>query len=133
MIYLLDANAVSDLMFQEPIVWQRASERLLAGDMLALTRPVYFEVLRGIYWRNAANKFNTLQHRILPLLTWIELLEVDWELAARYWANARSVGRQLGDPDLLLAAMVTRLNAVVVSADADFDALPITREDWRSS
>jgi predicted nucleic acid-binding protein len=33
--------------------------------------------------------------------------------------------------DLLTAAMAMRLNAIIVSADDDFDALAVKRENWR--
>jgi predicted nucleic acid-binding protein len=51
--------------------------------------------------------------------------------AAHYWSNAVSIGKQLSDMDFLIAALAHRLNAVIVSADTDFDALPVKREDWR--
>jgi predicted nucleic acid-binding protein len=40
-------------------------------------------------------------------------------------------GRQFSDMDLLIAAIAKRLDAILVSSDSDFDALPVTREDWR--
>jgi tRNA(fMet)-specific endonuclease VapC len=131
MIYLLDTNAVSDLMERRPEVRRRAVERINVGDQLAICRPVYYEILRGLLWRNAARQLRNLQLSILPLFVWIELDDADWEQAAWLWAEARRTGKQIGDPDLLLAALTIRLSAVIVSADQDFDTLPLRREDWR--
>jgi predicted nucleic acid-binding protein len=132
MIYLFDANAVSDLMAQRPQLARHSASRLAQGDTLAICTPVYYELLRGLFWRGATGKLTALNNRVLPLFAWLGISDDDWSQAARFWADARRRGRQLGDPNLLLAALTHRLGAILVSADSDFDALPITREDWRS-
>jgi predicted nucleic acid-binding protein len=48
--------------------------------------------------------------------------------AAELWSSTRSAGKQLSDVDLLLAALAVRMDAVIVSNDSDFDALPARRE-----
>jgi predicted nucleic acid-binding protein len=48
------------------------------------------------------------------------------------WATAVSAGKQLSDIDLLLVAQAKRLDAVIVSADDDFDAFNVRRENWRN-
>ena len=130
-LYLLDTNAVSDMIALQPLVARHISDRLAAGDTLGLCRPVHYEVLRGLLWRNAAGKLHIYQRRVVPLLIWVEMIQVDWDQAARFWAEARRRGRQLGDPDLFLAALTHREGAILVSSDTDFDALPVRREDWR--
>jgi predicted nucleic acid-binding protein len=89
-------------------------------------------LLRGLIWRNASSKQRVLEEQVLPIMVWVEFDPSDYEQAAQFWADARQMGRQLGDPDLLLAALTYRINGILVSADADFDVLPIRREDWRS-
>jgi predicted nucleic acid-binding protein len=42
-----------------------------------------------------------------------------------------NMGRAFSDVDLLVAAVSKRLGGVIVSADADFDALSLNRENWR--
>jgi len=61
----------------------------------------------------------------------VELEDEDWERAAHLWADAANRGRALSDVDLLVAVVALRLGAVVVSADDDFDTLPVQRENWR--
>ncbi len=57
--------------------------------------------------------------------------DADWERAAQFWADSKSKGRQLSDIDILIAAIAHRIDAIIVSSDADFDALPVKRENWR--
>lgn len=76
-------------------------------------------------WRSATSKIARLQNRLVPLFSWVPLIDDDWQQAARFWAEARRKGRQFGDPDLLLAALAHRLGGIVVSNDGDFDALPV--------
>ena len=87
--------------------------------------------MRGLLWRNATKKLFVYQQRIVPLLIWIDMYNADWEQAAYFWADARQRGKQLSDPDLLLAAVAHREKAIVVSSDGDFDALSIQSENWR--
>jgi len=129
--YLLDTNAVSDLIANQSSVIRHLAEHLATDDQVGLCRPVHYEILRGLFWRGATSKIHTYTQRIIPLLTWIELTDLDWEEAARLWADARRRGRQLGDPDLLLAAIAHKETMVLVSSDADFDTFSVTREDWR--
>jgi predicted nucleic acid-binding protein len=130
-LYILDTNAISDLIINHAQVSRHAAERLVAGDTLGLCRPIHYEILRGLLWRNAMNKLRVYTLRIVPIMTWIEMTNSDWDEAARLWAAARQQGKQLGDPDLFLAALSQRVGAVIVSSDADYDAFPGPREDWR--
>ncbi len=129
--YLLDTNALSDLIASQPKIIRQTAEHLANGDLLGLCRPVHYEILRGLFWRGATAKLRIYRQRIIPLLNWTETVDLDWEEAARLWAQTRSSGKQLSDPDLFLAAIASRTGAILVSTDADFDALLLQREDWR--
>ncbi|SRR5258708_33073977 len=130
---LLDTNVISDLLAPMKEAREWAIDRRTQGDQLVICLPTYYEVLRGLLCRNAGTKLESFNKRILPLLDWIPLTYSDWTQAAQYWASAQSLGKQLGDPDLLLAAVAFRLNATIVSRDQDFDALAIRRIDWRTA
>ncbi|MCC7205867.1 MAG: PIN domain-containing protein [Anaerolineae bacterium] len=132
-LLLLDTNAISDLLSPTPEARQWATGRRRVGDELGICLPVYYEVLRGLLWRGATVKLRSFRTAILPLLYQVTLIDTDWEQAARFWAMARRSGKQLGDPDLLLAAIAFRLSAIIVSADRDFAALPVTHLDWRAT
>jgi predicted nucleic acid-binding protein len=129
--YLLDTMAVSQLFVAGSITQHRIQAAKIAGEELLLCYPTYYEVLRGLLKVKAVNKLDTFQKKFVPLFKWVEVTRSDWEQAAQFWAEVSRKGRQLSDMDLLIAAIASRLNAILVSADADFDALPIKREDWR--
>ena len=81
---------------------------------------------------NATQKLRFFRETIVPLMDHFALIEEDWQVAAQLWATMRNQGIQLSDVDLLIAALAQRLNAVVVTSDNDFAALPVQREDWRN-
>jgi predicted nucleic acid-binding protein len=131
LIYLLDTNAVSDWLSPQPGTIASRIEQVLQDDQrIVIDQPVYYELVRGLLWRNAAHRLAVFREKILPLLEYGSLEDADWKQAAQFWADARRQGRQLSDIDLLVAAMASRLDAVIVSRDTDFDILPIKRENW---
>lgn len=97
-----------------------------------MCQPVYYELQRGLIAKNQMRKLPFLQSHIMPLLEYTELSDTDWMQAAQFWADANRTGKRLADIDLLLAALAYRLDAIIVSADNDFDALPVKRENWRN-
>lgn len=132
LIYLLDTNTVSDLIAEIPQVMQWVQQHRLNHDPMAICQPVYYELMRGLIRTKATKKLSILRHQLLPHFDWIRLQDEDWLQAAEYWSNAIRIGKQLSDMDFLLAALAHRLDAVIVSSDADFDALPVKRENWRT-
>ncbi len=129
--YVLDTNVISDLVKGHPLVYARVQNARTAGERLILPQPVYYEVLRGLLWINASARIKTLQESLLPIFQWKAIVDADWIRAAYLWAETVSAGKQLDDVDLLVAAVATRLNAVVVSSDTDYDAVTVKRENWR--
>ncbi|MBN2305752.1 MAG: PIN domain-containing protein [Anaerolineae bacterium] len=129
--YILDTNVIADRMNKREPVSQRLFATVQAGHQVCLCQPVHYEVLRGLLKTNATRKLQFFQTTIMPLLEWLPLIDADWQQAAQFWADASRAGRQLADTDLLVAALATRITGIIVSADADFDALPVRRENWR--
>jgi predicted nucleic acid-binding protein len=131
LMYLLDTNAVADYINQfEPTV-TRIDEAIRHEHQVYLCQPVYYEVLRGLIKTNATRKRHIFENEFVPQLPGLALTDVDWHQAAQFWADTVKVGKQLADTDLLIAALAKRLNGVIVTADNDFDVLPIQRENWR--
>lgn len=131
LIYLLDTNVIADRINGFQSTTQKLNGAITAGHRVCLCAPIHYEVLRGLLWTNATLKRQRYEEQFVPALEWIDLIDADWEQAAQFWAEARRKGKQLADVDLLLAALAARLNAIVVSADDDFDVLPVKREIWR--
>lgn len=132
MIYLLDTNVITDLIEGNQTVRNQLLEHKRQKQSLGLCTPIYYEVQRGLVAANLIRKQRVFAEAVLPRLTWIGLIEVDWIQAIQFWADARRKGRQMSDIDVLLATIAIRLDAVIVSSDGDFDALPVRRENWRA-
>ncbi len=133
MTYILDTNVFADRIRRHPQVTARLTRAGEAGSILGLCDPVRYEVSRGLLKVDAARKLRFFRDEISPLMEHLALTTDDWHAASRLWAAMRNQGRQFSDVDLLIAALAQRLDAVVVTADADFTSLPVKREDWRES
>jgi len=129
--YILDTNVISDRIRRHPQVVARLTRAGETGNVLGLCDPVSYEVSRGLIKVNATRKLRFFREEISPLMDHLALINDDWQAAAQLWAAMRNQGRQFSDVDLLIASLAQRLNAVVVTADADFASLPIKSEDWR--
>ena len=130
-MYILDTNVIADRMnAREPVSHQLVSV-VKAGHHVCLCQPVYYEVMRGLLKTHATRKMHDFQTVIMPLLEWCPLSDADWQQAAQFWADTTRAGKQLADADLLIAAIAHRMSGTVVTADDDFDALPVQRVNWR--
>lgn len=98
---------------------------------MILCSPVHYEVKRGLLYAGAQRKAQIYEQEIRHHFRWISLEDDDLALAAQFWSDARHRGKQFSDIDLMIAAISVRLNAVIISADSDFDSLPVMRENWR--
>jgi predicted nucleic acid-binding protein len=127
----VDTNVVADFLHGLPQVMHHLSLAVDEGQVVGLCPPVHYEVTRGLVRKNSRGQLAKYQLEIVPMMVWSPALRADWEEAARLWAETQSRGRQLSDMDLLLAAMAIRLDAILVTADEDFSALPVKRENWR--
>ena len=132
MIYILDTNVFTDLSRNHPTVTTHRDERIFSGDRLVLCQPVHYEIVRGLIKSNATKQLERFYAAIVPLYESVSLSDRDWLQAAQFWADVDNKGKKSSDIDLLLAALAQRLDAVIVSSDTDFDALPVKRENWRA-
>ena len=132
-IYILDTNVIADRFHRLPQVLDRLNRAGEAGHILGMCDPVRYEVLRGLLKVNASQKLQLFRDTITPLMDHLALTDADWQLAAQLWADMRNQGRQFSDVDLLISAIAQRLDAVVVTSDDDFAALPIQCENWRTA
>jgi predicted nucleic acid-binding protein len=129
--YLLDTNVIGDAMRRQPHVVTRYASALTGEHALLLCPAVHYEVVRGLLKSGATAQYQRYQTEFVSTVQWTPFESSDWDRAAQLWATARNRGRQLSDMDLLLAAMAIRLDAILVTADEDFSALPVKRENWR--
>lgn len=131
LVYILDTNVIADYINRFEPTTTRVRRAIQERQLLYLCSPVYYEVLRGLLKTRAERKRRMFEDQFAPQLIAISLTDADWRQAAQFWADASKAGKQLADVDFLVASIARRLNGIIVSADADFDALPVRREDWR--
>ena len=132
-IYILDTNAITDRFNRLPQVLDRLNRVGESGHVLGLCDPVRYEVLRRLLKVIATQKFCLFHETIMPLMDRLALIDDDWQVVARLLATMRNQRKQFSDVDPLIAVLAQRLNAVLVTADDDFAALSIQRENWRAA
>ncbi len=133
MIYLLDTNALSDVITQQPQFAARIAA-LQPGDRIILCTIVRGEVLFGIGKLPAGGRRNEIERKVTAALAGIPCEPIP-PLAGDVYANVklarRRVGLSLDDNDCWIAATALTIGATLVTRDADFrqiDGLCI--EDW---
>lgn len=98
---------------------------------MLLCPPVRYEFLRGLVKAGANAQIRQFHEKLVPLFEWQPLADQDWVQATQFWSDARHLGKPMNDMDLLIAALAYRLDAILITSDADFDPLPLKRENWR--
>lgn len=131
-VFVLDTNVISDIVSPKPNAEVIANIAAHRQHTLCLCEAVDYEVRRGYLKTGATAKLSVYEQKIKPQFQWVRVVEADWRQAAQYWADAVNKGKQLSDVDLLVASVALRLGGLIVSADDDFDVLPVTRNNWRS-
>lgn len=133
MKYILDTNAVSAAMSNEPNIWKQLTERS-AGDVL-IPQPVLAEIAYGLARLPESARRTRLAHRFRvladsqPRAAWTDDVsgvfgQIKAELAAR--------GVLLEDFDTAIAAHALALDGVLVTGNTrHFERIPDLRlEDW---
>jgi predicted nucleic acid-binding protein len=131
-IYIIDTNVISDIVAPSanpPVLANLAKHR---QDTLCLCEAVDYEIRRGYFKIGATSKLSAYENKVKRQFQWVIITDDDWKQAAQFWAEMANKGRVLSDIDLLVAAIAKRLGGIIVSADGDFDALPVSRVDWRT-
>ena len=132
--YLLDSNAVSDLVNGRHAVRRRAQAARQAGGRLGTCTPTIGELLFGIE-KSATRATNLppMQASLRQLTVWLYDRPAAEEYG-RLMALLVRLGRPSGEIDVQIAAVARVLgNCTVVSCDSDMLAIPgLAVEDWRA-
>lgn len=133
--YLLDTNAVGDLMGKRYGVHTRAAEARRAGAVIGTCEVVVAELFFGVE-NSDTRELNTdrLNRALAELKCWPLTREASREFG-RLMTLLRRAGTEIGRMDVLIAAIALTLpNCVVVSNDADLLRIPgLTVENWREA
>lgn len=132
-LYLLDTNAISDMMRNpQGLVAQRVLSASANGsqDTVCTSVIVECELMFGLQ-RRISPKWMIQYQRVMAT---IPVLPLDSQIVSHY-AQLRSqlegAGTPIGANDALIAAHARALGATLVSADAEFQRVPGLRaENW---
>lgn len=133
MLYLLDSNAVSDLVAEHPKARARLNA-LPATDRVVICPIVRGEVLFGIERLPAGKRRDELAKKVVDVLGRIECQpcrESAGDIYAQIKRGNERRGLPLDENDLWIAATAIDLGAKVVSRDADLARVEgLDVEDW---
>jgi tRNA(fMet)-specific endonuclease VapC len=132
--YLLDTNAMGDLMNRRHAVHVRAAEARKRGADIGTCEPVVAELYAGV--ENSATRdanLVVLRRTLAGLKCW-PLDRRASEEFGRLFVALKRVGRLIGPIDMLTAAIALSLaDCTVVTNDNDFQSVPDLKvENWRS-
>jgi tRNA(fMet)-specific endonuclease VapC len=129
--YVLDSNIFAALMRYEPIAVDRASKAAEAGSEFTICPVVYYEVLRGLYQKDAKRQLQLFLSYTKTMI-WDNLNKADWERAARLWADLRRKGKQVAEADLLIGVYASQRQAILVTDnEKHFAPTGVVVENWR--
>lgn len=134
MLFLLDTNAVSDLIREQPHMARRLGSLAAPRDLVAICTIVRGELLFGVEKLPVGQRQRMLMQKLQGILAALPCHPVP-PTAAEHYARikhgCRTRGVALDENDLWIAATTLAMGAVLVTRDSDFgrvDGLAI--EDW---
>jgi tRNA(fMet)-specific endonuclease VapC len=130
--YLLDTNAMGDLINHRRGVDERATEVRKGGGRLGTCIPVLGELFFGIeYSQTRDRNLERLERALAGLACWPYTEEAARQYG-RLAAHLRRAGRTIQQVDLQIAAIALSLGqCTVVSEDSDLAAVPgLSLENW---
>jgi predicted nucleic acid-binding protein len=129
--YVLDTNIFAAILRNEPKTTQHVTEALVANAEFLMCPIVFYEVYRGLLYRDARKQLSFFLKYTLAF-TWDDLNQDDWQKVAHLWADLRCQGIQVTDADLIIGAYTVQRNAILVTDNQqDFARLGVALENWR--
>ena len=130
-VYVFDTNIFTAILRKEARVINRVANALLANAEILLCPVVYYEIYRGLLYRDASKQLDFFL-KYTSSFAWQEFTQDDWQSAAQLWATLRLDGYHVGDADLLIGTYAMRRNATLVTDnERHFTPLKIKVENWR--
>lgn len=136
MDYLLETSTCSFLMAGAPYVTARFDSLSDLGDYLFTCTIVRGEILFGIQRLPVGRRRQVLEQQAINLFEGLPCLAIPKE-AADYYAPMKNYAEQQGTPlsenDLWIAATAMALDAILVTADSDFQRIAgfgLQLEEW---
>lgn len=133
MTYLLDTNAISDLVGEQPRLTARIAA-LPGADRVCTCSIVRGEILHGLMRLPAGKRRTSLETKVTTILEALTCEPISPATADAYAAvklTRQQAGLPLDDNDCWIAAAAIQLGATLISRDTDFQQIDGLRvEDW---
>ncbi|MGL6072697.1 MAG: type II toxin-antitoxin system VapC family toxin [Fimbriiglobus sp.] len=130
--YLLDTNAVADVIYDRRGVKLRMASAKKQGAKIGTCPPVLGELFFGAYRSDKPSlRIQEISHALNQFSIWA-FGEAEAEEYGRLYAELTKIGRPMQVPDIQLAAVAIVLgNCTVVTSDSDLLAIPgLSVENW---
>lgn len=132
MRYVVDTNFWIKFLRKQPYALQKLKDTLEAGDEIVISPIVYFELMRGAVKRDDEEIIGAVRN-IKENMTYFEMTDEIWEIAAKLWADAVKRNKRQDDADTLIAAFAIHLDATVVTEnEKHFKEFPVRVENWNA-
>ena len=133
MLYLLDANAITDLIYKHPRFDSRLNG-LGGSDAIITCATLRGEILYGLIRLPIGRKRSELESRVMPVFNLAPTQPIP-PAADDHYATVKLAcekkGMSVSDNDLWIAATTLALGVTLVSRDTDFKHVDGLRvEDW---
>jgi tRNA(fMet)-specific endonuclease VapC len=129
--YLLDTNHLSEAIRKISPLRDRIRQMRREGSRFATCWPALFELEMGIV---QTSNPQLCRRNLATLLREVRLRRLDWSLLPAFGEThlfLKQQGRVLSLVDKILAAIARNENAIILTTDLDFAALPqIRTENW---
>jgi tRNA(fMet)-specific endonuclease VapC len=135
--YLLDTNVCIALINERPVSVRRAFDEALArGSAIYISSVALFELWYGVSKSQRREVNSRLLARFLSgPITLLSFEEEDARVTGELRAELESVGRPIGEYDLLIAGQALRFKMTLVTANArEFGRIKnLSWEDWSNN
>ncbi len=133
MPYVLDTNAISDILRRDTVVRTRLETAILGGEQVKVNGLAYYEVKRGLLDAEAHDTIHRLERFCIKFgMLFLDTQNL-FDRAAQIHADLKAQGHPLTDADILIASCAMEHRHILVSNDSDFNRIDgLEVEDWRN-
>lgn len=131
MKYLLDTNAISDLIKEHPTLTKRTLEH--TSSVLCMSVVTVQEIEFGLSHKGQAlNVIRTTWLGLLAALEVVNFTEDEARTAALIQAQLKQIGKPMQYPDIQIAGTAITHGLTLITADKGFQNIQgLAQENWR--
>jgi tRNA(fMet)-specific endonuclease VapC len=129
--YLLDTNHLSNALHANLPLRERIFRERRTGSRFATCWAALCELEAGLVHISSESRHRRM---LTVVMREVRIWSLDWHVVNQYGvlsAKAKKIGRAIGSVDLMLASLGWTENAILLTADQDFQPFTeVTTENW---